>query len=95
VTVPVTLSLDVLTTAENAGESLTARYPFLTVSGTAVEREDPNTLMPAGTVIGVRLADGTEHFLSMIGTDQSISFDVIYVPQSVVLLTATGELPMP
>ena len=95
VTVPVTLSLDVLTTAENAGESLTARYPFLTVSGTAVEREDPNTLMPAGTVIGVRLADGTEHFLSMIGTDQSISFDVLYVPQSVVLLTATGELPMP
>lgn len=95
VTVPVTLALDVLTTAESAGAYLTARYPFLTVSGTAVEREDPNTLMPAGTVIGVRLADGTEHFLSMIGTTQDISFDAVYAPQSVVLLTATGELPMP
>ena len=78
--------------AASAEAYLEQNYSFLHVTGSeAAPVEDPNKrTMPEGTVIGIRLADGTL-ISSFLANNRSLFVDVVETPINVVLLLATGE----
>ena len=78
--------------AASAEAYLEQNYSFLHVTGSeAAPVEDPNKrTMPEGTVIGIRLEDGTL-ISSFLANNRSLFVDVVETPSNVVLLLATGE----
>ncbi len=86
--VTVVLPTSVLAKADDVREYFASNYPFLTAEVTEELTGDQFSAMPAGMVIGVRLADGTEYLLSEKGN--MITFTVMNEPMAVTLLLSVG-----